>query len=51
VDLDDLKNLQAFLNRVQLQGSEVPVWSKCWNALAIEIGRRSEPPPPPPPPS
>lgn len=39
ITLEDLKNLQAFMNRVDLKGTEVPTWAQCWNALAKEIER------------
>lgn len=47
MELEDLKNLQAFLQRVQLSGAEVPAWVKASNALAVEVARLTTPQPPP----
>lgn len=43
MELEDLKNLQAFMQRVQLTGAEVPAWSKAWNALLFEIAELTTP--------
>jgi hypothetical protein len=39
VTLEELKNIMQFLQRAQLQGSEVPAWVAAYNALNAEIAK------------
>lgn len=42
---DDIKNMLVFLNRVTLQGTEVPTWVKLVNTLNADLATLQAPPP------